>query len=138
VNKLVVLGASAVAASTIGLLSAGLANSDPNAIQANVVGEPYYKAVKVLKGMGLKTTFGGSVGSDLPQAQCMVKSQKLLDKEKMQLNLDCTDAAAAAMAESGSSGAAAGPGGATVGSNGVTTVTPTPVGPQPGMSPPAG
>ena len=137
-NKLVVLGASAVAASTIGLLSAGLANSDPNAIQANVVGEPYYKAVKVLKGMGLKTTFGGSVGSDLPQAQCMVKSQKLLDKEKMQLNLDCTDAAAAAMAESGSSGAAAGPGGGTVGSNGVTTVTPTPVGPQPGMSPPAG
>ena len=137
-KKLVILGASAVAASTIGLLSAGLANSDPNANQANVIGEPYYKAVKVLKGMGLKTTFGGSVGSDLPQAQCMVKSQKLIDEGKMQLNLDCTDAAAQEMAESGSSGAAAGPGGHTVGSNGVTTVTPTPVGPQPGMSPPAG
>ena len=94
-RKLVVLGVSAVAASTIGLLNAGLASSDPaSPNQANVIGEPYYKAVKILQGMGFKTTFGGSVGSDLPQAQCMVASQKMISDEKMQMNLDCTKKAA--------------------------------------------
>ena len=131
-KKLVVLGAIAVAASTIGLLSAGLASSDP-ANQMNVIGEPYFKAVKILQGMGLSTGFGGSVGSDLPQQQCMVTSQKLAGNGRMLLNLDCTEEAAQQMAEQGSAGT---PGGRTVGSNGVTTVTPTPVGPQPGMVPP--
>jgi hypothetical protein len=145
VKKLVVLGASAIAASTIGLLSAGLASSDPagNA-QMNVIGEPYYKAVKILKGMGVGTGFGGSVGSDLPQAQCMVASQKVVGSGgnvKMLLNLDCTKAAAEQMAAQGSDsagGPASVPGGRQVGSNGVTTVQATPVGPQPGMSVPAG
>ena len=110
-KKLIVLGATAVAASTIGLLNAGLANSDPvNSNQMNVIGEPYYKAVKILQGMGLKTTFGGSVGSDLPQAQCMVASQKMLDKDKMQMNLDCTEEAAQQMAEQGSMGSGGAPG----------------------------
>lgn len=138
-KKLVVVGASAIAASTIGLLSAGFASSqpaDPN--QANVIGEPYYKAVKILHGMGLSTGFGGSVGSDLPQAQCMVASQKMAGK-KILLNLDCTQAAAQQMADQGSSGSSGGvPGGRQVGSNGVTTVQATPVGPQPGMPMPAG
>jgi hypothetical protein len=144
VKKLVVLGASALAASTIGLLSAGLANSDPaNPNQANVIGEPYYKAVKILKGMGVGTGFGGSVGSDLPQAQCMVASQKVVgsgSKMKMLLNLDCTKEAAQQMADQGSSGSSGGAsgGGRQVGSNGVTTVQATPVGPQPGMSVPGG
>ena len=94
---------AAVAASTIGLLSAGLASSDPvNPNQLNVIGEPYYKAVKILHGMGMSTTFGGSVGSDLPQAQCMVTSQKMLGSGRMQMNLDCTEEAAQEMAESGS------------------------------------
>ncbi len=139
-KKLVVLGASAVAASTIGLISAGLANSDPaNPNQANVIGEPYYKAVKILHGMGLQTGFGGSVGSDLPQQQCMVASQKMAGQKKMLLNLDCTQKAAQEMAENGSSGSAAAvPGGKQVGANGVTTVQATPVGPQPGMPMPAG
>ncbi len=131
-KKLVALGAGAVAATSIGLLSAGLASSDPNGGQYNVIGEPYYKAVKILKGQGMSTGFGGSVGSALPQAQCMVSSQKLLSSGRMLLNLDCSEEAAALMAETASSGA---PGGRTVGSNGVTTVTPTPVGPQPGMQP---
>jgi hypothetical protein len=106
VRKLVVLGVSAVAAGTIGLLNAGLASSDPvNSNQANVIGEPYYKAVKILKGMGMGTGFGGSVGSELPQAQCMVASQKMIDsggKNKMLLNLDCTEEAAQQMADEGS------------------------------------
>ena len=51
-KKLIVAGATALAASTIGLLSAGLASSDPvNPNQLNVIGEPYYKAVKILHGI---------------------------------------------------------------------------------------
>ena len=110
-KKLIVAGAAAVAASTIGLLNAGLASADPvNPSQLNVIGEPYYKAVKILHGMGLSTTFGGSVGSDLPQAQCMVASQKMLGSGRMQMNLDCTEAAAQEMAESGSMGGGGGVG----------------------------
>jgi hypothetical protein len=108
VKKLVVLGASAVAASTIGLLNAGLASSEPvNPNQMNVIGEPYYKAVKILKGLGMGTGFGGSVGSDLPQQQCMVASQKMTSNGKMLLNLDCTAEAAQQMAESGALGSGA-------------------------------
>jgi hypothetical protein len=111
VKKLIVVGATAVAASTIGLLNAGLASSDPvNPNQMNVIGEPYFKAVKILHGMGLSTTFGGSVGSDLPQAQCMVTSQKMLGSGKMQMNLDCTEEAAQQMAEQGSLGSGGAPG----------------------------
>ena len=138
-NKLVVMGASAIAASTIGVLSAGLANSDPaNPSQLNVIGEPYFKAVKILHGMGMSAGFGGSVGSDLPQQQCMVSSQKLAGNGRMLLNLDCTEKAAQEMAEQGSSAPDGVPGGRQVGANGVTTVQATPVGPQPGMSVPGG
>ncbi len=136
-RKLVVLGASAVAASTIGLLGTGLANADPmNAQQANVIGEPYYKAVKILHGMGLNTGFGGSVGSDLPQAQCMVASQKLVGSGKMLLNLDCTEEAAKEMAEQGSSGS----GGATPRTGSDNTLRPPqiPIGAAPAPAPPAG
>jgi hypothetical protein len=138
VKKLVVLGAGALVAGSIGLLGAGVADSQPmNPNQVNVIGQPYYKAVKMLHGMGVSTTFGGSVGSDLPQQQCMVASQKVVGQGKMSLNLDCTKEAAQQMADQGSSGGGGGvPGGPTVGANGVTTVTPTPVGPQPGMMPP--
>lgn len=141
-KKLVVVGASAIAVSTVGLFSAGLASSDPaGSGQMNVIGEPYYKAVKILKGMGVGTGFGGSVGSALPQAQCMVASQKVVGSGgnmKMLLNLDCTEKAAEEMADQGSSGSSGVPGGRQVGSNGVTTVQATPVGPQPGMPMPAG
>lgn len=134
-KKLVVLSAGAAAAAAIGLVSAGLASSDPvDPNQFNVIGQPYYKAVKMLHGMGVSTSFGGSVGSALPQQQCMVSSQKVSSSGKMILNLDCSQKAAEEMAES----AGDVPGGRTVGSNGVTTVTPTPVGPQPGMPMPAG
>jgi hypothetical protein len=81
-----------------------------NSNQLNVIGEPYYKAVKILHGMGMSTTFGGSVGSDLPQAQCMVTSQKMLGSGKMQMNLDCTEEAAQEMAEQGSMGSGGAPG----------------------------
>ena len=134
-NKLIVMGATAIAASTIGVLSAGLANSDPaNPNQLNVIGEPYFKAVKILHGMGMSTTFGGSVGSDLPQPQCMVASQKMLGSGRMQMNLDCTEKAAQEMAEQGSSA----PGGVPAVAKSAGTVDhrqATPVGPQPGLRP---
>jgi hypothetical protein len=135
VKKLVVIGASAVAASTIGLLSAGLAGSDPN--QLNVIGEPYYKAVKILHGMGVSTAPGTTIGGPLPQQQCMVASQQATNS-KMILHLDCTQKAAELMAEEASSAPGGVPGGRQVGANGVTTVQATPVGPQPGMSVPGG
>lgn len=104
-KKLVVLGVSAVAAGSIGLLSAGTAAAEPfNPNQLNVIGEPYYKAVKILHGMGLSTGFGGAVGSALPQAQCMVTKQTMGGNNRMLLNLDCTKEAAEEMAESGSMG----------------------------------
>lgn len=135
-KKLVVLGAGVIAATSIGLISAGLASSQPaNPNGMNVIGEPYYKAVKILKGQGLSTGFGGSVGSALPQAQCMVSSQKMLSSGKMLLNLDCSEEAAQMMAEQGSLGSGA-PG--AVGGN---TLRPPqiPIAPAPAPAPaPAG
>lgn len=110
-KKLVVLGATAAAAGTIGLLSAGIGSADPvNPNQLNVIGEPYYKAVKILHGMGLSTGFGGGVGSALPQAQCMVTKQTMAGNNRMLLNLDCTKEAAEQMAESGALGTGGAPG----------------------------
>lgn len=59
----------------------------------NVVGEPYARAVAILRAQGVPTIFGGSVGSAVSQSQCLVKSQKFLSTGKVQLNLDCTAAA---------------------------------------------
>ena len=58
--------------------------------------------------MGYKTVFGGAVGGDVPQSQCVVSSQKMIaggsnngaissngptNSAKMQLMLDCTEKA---------------------------------------------
>ena len=137
-KKLVVFGAGVLAAGSVALLSAGAAVSDPVDTSAyNVVGEPYGKAVAILKNMGVKATFGGSRGSALPQAECLVDQQKVTSS-KMLLMLDCTAKAAEAAEAAEAAQEAAVPGAPTVGSNGVTTVTPTPVGPQPGMAIPVG
>jgi hypothetical protein len=128
VKKLVLLGAGAVAATSVALLSAGFASSDPvDPNLLNVIGEPYAKAVKILHSQGMSTGFGGSVGSAMPQAECPVKSQKMLTNGKILLMLDCSEEAEQEMAEN------AVPGDPRVGDNGVTTVQATPVGPQPGM-----
>ncbi|WP_102144512.1 hypothetical protein [Mycobacterium hubeiense] len=121
-NKLVVLGVGALGAASVAVLGAGVAASEPNDNHVlNVVGEPYAKALTILKQQGVKATFGGSFGSALPQAQCLVDQQKVNSSGKMLLMLDCSQEAADQLAESGPAG------GPTVGSNGVTTVTPTPV-----------
>jgi len=113
--------------------SAQAAPGDTNTT-LNVVGEPYAKAVAILRAQGVKASFGGAVGSDVPQAQCIVSSQKVLSaSHKMQLNLDCT---AAAQPQAPAPTSAAGTSGApatetarpTPGAPGVVTVVPKPVG----------
>ena len=129
-KKLVLLAVTAAAAASATVLSTGVATSDPaSAASLNVVGEPYGKAMGILKSQGVKGTFGGSVGSDLPQAQCIVDQQKVIPSGKMILMLNCTKAAAAAAGDSAPAGS---PGPANRGGNGITPVTAPPVGPQGG------
>jgi hypothetical protein len=140
VKKLLALAAGSAAAICMALITAGYAFSDV----MDVSGQTYGQAVALLKAQGYKAVFGGSVGSDVPQPQCVVQSQKVLPMGRISLMLNCTKAAAAAAAASqpagqpGAPGAVPGagapPGAPHVGANGVTTVTPTPVGPQPGMN----
>ena len=130
------------AAAALGLgLGSGLVQAAPSDTSTyNVVGEPYAKAVAILKAQGVHTVFGGSVGSDVAQAQCIVKSEKMLSSAgmssagKIQLNLDCTaesqpqqPVTASVPSSSGASGtqSAARP---TPGAPGVVTVIATPVG----------
>jgi hypothetical protein len=134
VKKLVAFAAGSFAAVSMALITAGHANSTG---PLDVSGEPYGKAVALLKQQGYKPVFGGSVGSDVPESQCIVESQKMLPNARVSLMLNCTKAAQppADQQPAGVPGApAATPGPPHVGSNGVTTVTPTPVGPQPGMN----
>ncbi|MDX1891955.1 hypothetical protein [Mycolicibacterium sp. 050158] len=97
-KKILGLGAAGLvvpAAIASALLAPVSASADPGSLNAmNVVGEPYAKAVVILKSQGVKATFGGSFGSDLPQSQCIVSQQKVNSKNKMILMLDCTQAAA--------------------------------------------
>ena len=97
-KKILGLGAAALAVpaavAAVGLFTPTTATAAPAASSMNVVGEPYYKAVSILKSQGAVATFGGSFGSDLPQSQCIVSQQRLTKQGRMILNLDCTQAAA--------------------------------------------
>lgn len=135
-NKLVVLSGGLVAAGGAALVGAGIAMSQPaGSSSLNVVGEPYNKALRILQAQGYKGYFGGSFGSELRQSDCLVDTQKVTSRGRILLMLDCSPAAADRLEQMGPSG------GPRVGSNGVTTVTPTPVAPiqgapGPGMAPP--
>jgi hypothetical protein len=137
VKKIVVLSGGLVVAGSAALIGAGVAISQPQPDNSslNVVGEPYNKALQILKSQGVKAYFGGSFGSVLPQAQCLVDQMKSTSQGRIQLMLDCSQKAADELAAMGPSG------GPTVGSNGITTVTPTPVVPiagAPGAGTPPG
>lgn len=134
---LVTLGCTAAAGAASLSLGLGSGNADSGTGNStyNVVGEPYAKAVAILRAQGVKATFGGSVGSDVPQAQCLVKSEKVISTH-IQLMLDCTaesqpeqpatSAGASGTATSGASATdTARP---TPGAPGVVTVVPTRVG----------
>ncbi|MGV0836510.1 hypothetical protein [Mycolicibacterium thermoresistibile] len=131
-KKLVVLTSGLAGAGVAALLGSAVAASQPDLGALNVVGEPYGKAVTILKSQGVKASFGGSFGHGVPQAQCLVDQQKISSSGRMLLMLDCTKESQEGLQDSG---------GPTVGGNGVTTVTPTPVVPVPGapgagMAPP--
>jgi hypothetical protein len=139
VNRLILVTAGALAAGSAAVaLSMGSSNADPNSNAGgtmNILGEPYFKAVAILHAQGIPTVFGGSVGSDVPQAQCIVQSQKLLPTRKMSLMLNCTKAAQPAAPPSSAGTAPTAPalpsdGGSrpTPGAPGIVTVTPTQVG----------
>ncbi len=139
-KKLVVLSGGLVAVGSAALVGAGIAMSQPGSNGSNylnVVGEPYNKALQMLKSQGYKGYFGGSFGSVLSQANCLVDSQKITSGGRILLMLDCSQAAADQLEQMGSAG------GPRVGGNGVTTVTPTPVvpiqgAPGAGTPPPLG
>lgn len=116
------VAAGSVALATMGFLAAGHASSD-NGV-SDVSGLPYAQAVKVLRSQGLKGVFGGSVGHDVPQARCIVNSQKFLPNRRVSLILNCTEAAQPAPS-------ALDPNAPVVGNNGITTVKATPVAPPP-------
>lgn len=97
-KKILSLGLAAFAvpaAIASAALFSPIASSDPGGGGSlNVVGEPYAKAVAILKSQGAKAQFGGSVGGDVPQAQCIVSQQKVISGGRMNLSLDCTKKAA--------------------------------------------
>lgn len=135
-KKIVVLSGGLLTAGAAALIGAGVALSQPDQSSLNVVGEPFNKALQILKSQGVKAYFGGSFGSVLPQAQCLVDQMKQTSEGRVLLMLDCSQKAADILADMGPSG------GPTVGANGVTTVTPTPVvpiqgAPGAGSPPPA-
>jgi hypothetical protein len=140
VRKLICVMLGAVTAgSAAAVIGVATSAADPTNNTLNVVGEPYARAVAILRAQGVPATFGGSVGSDLPQAQCVVSSQKVLSGAKMQLMLNCTaedepdepastgSTATSGTGTSGSQTAESG-GRPTPGAPGVVTVIATPVG----------
>lgn len=133
---LLAVGSAAAAGAAAVTLGVGSGNADPNNSTLNVVGEPYAKAVAILRAQGVATTFGGAVGDDVPQAQCIVASQKVLSaSRKMQLNLNCSAAAqpqkpagTSAPSTSGAPQSTEATARPTPGAPGVVTVVPKPVG----------
>ncbi len=128
------VGGAVLAGSAAAVLGMGASSADPVAGGTlNVVGEPYAKAVAILRAQGVAASFGGSVGSDIAQSQCLVSSQKIVNSGKMQLMLDCTEEAQpeapVATSVANTPGAPAADGSRpTPGAQGVVTVTPTRVG----------
>ena len=84
VKKLALFVAGAGAAVTMGVLGTGQANAEV----PDVTGEPYGKAIAILKNLGYKGTFGGAIGNDLPQSQCAVIEQQPSGRS-VRLRLNC-------------------------------------------------
>ncbi|OFJ51357.1 hypothetical protein [Mycolicibacterium grossiae] len=115
-KNLAVLGAGAIAAATVALLSPAVAAAEPaSASSLNVVGEPYARAMAILKSQGVKAYFGGAVGSDYPQAECIVNQQKVTGGGRMYLNVDCTEKAVLNATSNAPAAGGAGGGGAVKG-----------------------
>ena len=95
-KKVVLLIAGTGAALTMGIVGTGSAAAEV----PDVTGETYASAQAILQSQGLQSVFGGSVGSDLPQSQCIVIEQSAQASSiwsrpqgtvgTMRLRLDCT------------------------------------------------
>ena len=85
---LLAVGGAVGAAAAVATLGIGAGHADPGSDNStlNVVGEPYAKAVAILRAQGVKATFGGSVGSDVKQAQCIVASEKVMSALQSRLS----------------------------------------------------
>lgn len=85
-KKVVFLVCGASAAASMVVIGSGHAGADV----PDVTGETYGKAVAILKSEGIKPIFGGSIGDDLPEAQCTVSQQSVVPPgTKIKLMLDC-------------------------------------------------
>jgi len=145
VKKVVLLVPGVAAAVAAAVLGAGHADAQPN-----VIGETYAKAVAILQSQGYSAIFGGAVGSDLPQSQCIVISQKpqigntwstpwnpMGGGGTMKLRLDCNlhpgqqkpaAPGTRSMVPPGGSAGGAGGGARPTPGAGTVTVTPVPIG----------
>lgn len=85
VGKLALLVGGAGAAVAMAVIGAGPASAAP----PDVTGEPYGKAIAVLKNLGYKGVFGGGIGNDLPQSQCVVLEQQPASGNTVRLRLNC-------------------------------------------------
>jgi beta-lactam-binding protein with PASTA domain len=84
-RKLALLVGGASAAVTMVVMGTGQANAEV----PDVTGEQYGRAIAVLKNLGYKGTFGGAIGNDLPQSQCVVIEQQPAGRTvKLRLNCD--------------------------------------------------
>jgi hypothetical protein len=85
VKKLALSVGGAGAALAMALIGASQVSAAP---PPDVTGEMYGRAVAILKSHGYKAVFGGSIGNDLPQSQCMVLEQQA-NGRSVRLRLDC-------------------------------------------------
>jgi hypothetical protein len=86
-KKLVLFASGVGATIAMAVIGTGVASANP----PDVTGETYGKAVAILHAQGYSAVFGGSVGSDLPQSQCVVSNQRSIGTSgKQSLMLDCT------------------------------------------------
>jgi hypothetical protein len=85
VRKLALLIGGAGAAVAMAVVGTGQASAEP----PDVTGEPYGKAIAVLKNLGYKGVFGGGIGNDLPQSQCLVLEQQPSTGRSVRLRLNC-------------------------------------------------
>lgn len=83
-KKLALFVGGSAAAVSMALVGASQANAAP----PDVTGEMYGRAVAILKSHGYKAVFGGSIGNDLPQSQCLVLEQQPAGRN-VRLRLDC-------------------------------------------------
>lgn len=83
-RKLALFVGGASAAVAMAVIGTGQASAEV----PDVTGEPYGKALAVLKSLGYKGVFSGAIGNDLPQSQCLVIDQQSAGATQ-RLRLDC-------------------------------------------------